>query len=421
MVSRTSVLRSGRRWCWPGVLLVLLITQPGCIFDKWLHEEPPCVLPAQPTKDDLVRHINERSVRLVSWRSNDVRVVTRMGRSLPVKLSAFLAVESPRNFRLAASSLLGYEADFGSNSERFWFWMRRSVQKNIFYARHEDLAAVQRRMPIPFQPDWLVETLIIAPLDGRQVRLVSDGPPAPVAHLVVDLFSPGGQSLQRHIWIDTCTGDIVKQELRPAGGRLIARAEFGDYREDPVSQVRMPHRIELSWPFQKVTMTLHLGHVEVNPAEFSAKTWQFPAYEGYAPFDLARDFMGDSPRRSLPAKRLVPPVGFPGPRSSPAIPSAADRPNEGERPVFQEESTRHPSGSIPPKANVSAVWETAPRNQPAGHVKLPAEPPPFPDASSSGPFPAGNRFSAVRGRRFSDPPVSRAAVPDSDRPPFADD
>jgi len=366
------------------------LLQTGCIFNlrKFFAQPEPCVLPANPTQADLVRYINERSARLVSWQSNDVRIVTRAPNSLPMKLSAFIAVESPRNFRLTASSMLGYEADFGSNDDRFWFWMRRSQPKKIFYARHEELAAVQRRLPIPFRPDWLIDALLVVPLDAGRTQLTPTDEPSNLALLTTDEMSPTGRPVRRAVWVDPCYGHIVKQQLQDSGGRVIASAEFNDYRRDSDSGLKMPHRIDLHWPQQQVTMTLHLGHIEVNPGDFAARTWTFPEYEGYSPFNLARDAMSGAPlRRQLPG-RNAPPVSINPTQQDPLRGRPAQRDDHMERPNFVDEVSHDDSDDVPrhPTGGGGGVIRADDSSSPAasnrqqgGRVRI---------SDGSGPFPA---------------------------------
>ncbi len=61
------------------------------------------------------------------------RILRISGRSLPVHLTGHIAVAQPRNFRLTAGALgMTDEADFGSNAEWFWFWVRRGQPNYVF-------------------------------------------------------------------------------------------------------------------------------------------------------------------------------------------------------------------------------------------------------------------------------------------------
>ena len=70
-------------------------------------------------------------------------------------------------------------------------------------------------------------------------------------------------------------------------GRLIARAVLKDYKKPGTSQdVTLPHRIDLDWPEAKLSLTIHLKTVEINPTCIAEQTWQLPDIPNYPLFDM---------------------------------------------------------------------------------------------------------------------------------------
>ena len=278
------------------LLLAMCSPLPGCVFSNWFNttfpdgpfkKSVPCVLPPNASKSELITHLNENIAKLNAWRSTDVRIQTRGPGGIPIKLAAVIAVESPRGFRLRARSTLGGdEADFGSNAERFWFWMRRSEPKYVFTARHADLHLVQQRMRIPFQPDWLMEALGVIPLDESQYTLERSGTEAGVAKLVSDRLSPDGKLVRQVVLVDTCHGFIKQHSLHDSAGELIARATLKDHKHDVSTGVTLPRQIDLFWPETKMSLSMHLDGVEINPTGIPEQTWQLPNIRGYPPFDM---------------------------------------------------------------------------------------------------------------------------------------
>jgi hypothetical protein len=264
---------------------------PGCCLIRRIFPPPPpppCVLPEDISKDDLVRHLNENISRLRSWRSSDVSISTSTPSGIPIHLTADIAVENPRNFRLVAKSLLGYEADFGSNPERFWFWMKRSKPKNVFTIRHDKFQAARGRIPIPFQPDWLMEALGVVPLDASKLVMQPHKPGSTLVSLLEVQTLPNGQTVHRVILVDTCRGRIVSQSLHDAAGHPIAHAEFNDYRRDERTGIVLPHKIDLDWPKNKTAMTLRIGQLTVNPVSLPETLWAMPTITDFPTVDLSR-------------------------------------------------------------------------------------------------------------------------------------
>lgn len=266
---------------------------PGCALrGRWFDRNPygphaPCQLPAEVTVPDLVQHINVNSLKLSSWRAFSVRISSRGPVGFPVSIAANLAVEAPRNLRLTANSPGGPELDIGSNAEQFWFWSRRSEDKYVFTARHDQLARAQQRFPIPFQPDWLIEALGVIQLNEREVALEPGPPGSRRASLISERTSPQGQPVRKVMVVDTCHGLILEHALYDASNRLLARAVLSGHIRDPYTQAVLPGRIDLEWPPAKMSLVLELGPIEANPA-LPQQLWTVPTIPDYPALDLGR-------------------------------------------------------------------------------------------------------------------------------------
>ncbi len=312
-------------------VLLLGLVLPGCP-KNWLVDPiagPNCVLSPNSSAAQIVDHLNTRIMTVNAWRSTDVKIQTGGPLGIPIKLSGMIAVERPRNFRLMVNSIAGQEADVGSNREQFWFWIRRSQPQHVFLASHEQMPVVQQRLRVPFDPDWLMETLGIMPLDPAEFQLYPSGDVAGVLSLVSERRAADGRVIRRVIRVDSCQGHVVAHELFGQDGQLIARAELNDYRVNSVTGVAMPHRIDLDSPRSGMVTTIRLGEIAVNPMSIPERTWDVPTYRDYPPYDLAAG------ARAVPA---------------PQSPSAAGRARvqpPGELPPVFEESAAAGSGSAP--------------------------------------------------------------------------
>jgi hypothetical protein len=270
--------------CWTASLFAVVFL-PGCPSASWVRGGndlgPP--LPANASTAELVGRLNANTNRLYAWRSTDVQI---SGKGIPVKLSAQLAVEAPRNFRLRVSSPFGREeADLGSNPERFWFWMSRSDTKQVITARHDDTDQLR----LPFQPDWLMEVLGVIPIDETMYSLQHQDSSTRVAVLMAEQLTASGQPVRRVMIVDTRHGLILEHRLYDATTlRLIGKAVLRNHRMHPQAQVVLPHRIELEWPQTGMQMTMDIGrNVEINPPGFPPQTWQIPP--GRPVYDLGHE------------------------------------------------------------------------------------------------------------------------------------
>ena len=269
-------------------LLATVITTSGCAalwpFGAREDNNPPLqrVLAVDATQEEILSHLNNERARLNGWRSTDVRVAARGEGIVAPKLSARLSVETPRNLRMMASSLRGEEVDFGSNDDRFWFWMRASRPKYMLTGSHDGLAQ-QPSMPLPFPPSWLMEALGVIPIDPRGIQMLRpDGNKDQVQLISAEYLQ--GQRMQRIMVVDLHLGQITEHALYDASENLVASASMSEFKPSPAG-VTLPHQIELHWPSQGTELTLEIGSIEVNP-QMPEATWQPARYPGYRIVDL---------------------------------------------------------------------------------------------------------------------------------------
>lgn len=265
------------------VLFFVFATSSGVLGCRWFQDvhpknpfapEPVCVLSADATKEEIVAHINAQASRLNAWKSSQVAIrLKQPGMPAAFNLSADMAVESPLNFRLRAKSLVGEEADFGSNRERFWFWVKRADYPYVMTAAHEDLGLAQQQLPIPFEPQWVMEVFGVTPIDPSRYDMVN------VNQNRVDLISQqtsaSGQPVTKVIGVDLCSGFVVEHSLFDASNQLIARATMGNHTFSS-DGIAIPYHMTLEWPRAGTRMTLDFRAVEINPAYTPETIWQLP-------------------------------------------------------------------------------------------------------------------------------------------------
>lgn len=270
-------------------LICMLLFLSACSSVRtFLPEQAPvCVLPPNASYTQIVNHLNAQTQGVYGWQSSSVKIRARQKGGIPVSLSAMLAVEQPRRFRLRASSPLGAEVDFGSNDERFWFWVKRSEQKNVFTVRHDQYEAMGSQLNIPFEPGWLLEALRVVPLNEKELSIQKEGQNSPNVKLISDRLLPNGKLVQKILVVNLCTGHIIEQSLYDSQGQRIATATLGEYRVCANSSAVLPHVIKLDWPQAGIVMTMTISHINVNPASIPADVWGLPQIQGYPVLDLA--------------------------------------------------------------------------------------------------------------------------------------
>jgi hypothetical protein len=260
---------------------LLALASAGChISMPFAGNEYGSPLPENAGLEEVVHRVNTNIEHLQAWRSSDLRI---SGNSMPVHLTGHIAVERPRNFRLTAGALgMTDEADFGSNSQWFWFWVRRGNPPYVFRAQHDDMARSEAlRQAIPFQPDWLIEALGVLPIDPKQVSRIEPGEDRDTVNLVSDLLSPSNQPVKKVVRVSLRHGVVLGHYLYDANRRLIAKADLGKFQVH--DGIILPHLISLDWPQAQMQINLELGQIEINPNFVATRVFEVPNKEPMYP------------------------------------------------------------------------------------------------------------------------------------------
>src|SRR5262245_12360675 len=114
-----------------------------------------------PTKEAILAYLNDNASRVQSVRCKELDITAKQGMQ-SVGLRGQVVCQKPRNFRMGANVLGKQEVDVGSNDEEFWFWLARNDPPYLFHCNYVDLARGIRAQ-FPFQPEWIMEAMGIAP------------------------------------------------------------------------------------------------------------------------------------------------------------------------------------------------------------------------------------------------------------------
>lgn len=249
----------------------LFASMTGCAFKR-------CEIAQDMPFPDLVAHLNRNIDQINAWRCQNVAIKVHGNSILAPSLTAKLAIERPRNFRLQASMPIGGNdlVDLGSNDERFWFWMRNDEDPAIVTARHDCLREAQQALPLPFEPDWLIEALGVIPLDESEIDFEKHPTDPKRVFFRRKRKAPDGSPVELVSTVDTCKGVIVDHSLSDRAGNMIALAHMGDHYHDGKTGLVLAHVVELSWPQTKMGLRLTMGAIEVNPVTLSSKQFAMP-------------------------------------------------------------------------------------------------------------------------------------------------
>jgi hypothetical protein len=228
---------------------------------------PPELFQEMPTVDQLAAAVN-RTDRIERLQSNAATVKVLSMPSLP-RLSANLALERPKRFRMRAQLpvVLGSGMDLGSNDEVFWMRVPEAdMVQTLYFARHEEYARQLQRNLLPVDPTWLIDALGLVRLDPLSVV---EGPLERgdgTLELRTEVPMPDG-IYRRTIVVDATGGFVTEQNLRAPNGRLLASAVASDHRYYADVEAVLPHQVQLQLMppgGEELGLRIEVGHYAIN-------------------------------------------------------------------------------------------------------------------------------------------------------------
>ena len=249
----------------------------GCESTRWnwLKREPTNDVVAKgganPTVKGLVDYLNENAKRVATLRVDDLDVDANF-ENQPINLRGRILAEKPRSFRMKVTLIGKEEVDIGSNVNEFWFWAAKNPDKYQYFCSYKDLNEGKvKSMPLPIQPEWVMETLGLGPYGpAEKYTLEQDSPTSATFRLVEKAKSPQGYPVRKVIVINRKEMRSPQPQvtafllLDDTNGKEICSAHITTTQQDRGTGAVLPHRMELRMPTQKMTMALKLDSVTVN-------------------------------------------------------------------------------------------------------------------------------------------------------------
>jgi hypothetical protein len=278
------------------VAVGVIIPLAGCNTTKWnmfrgKESNPPPAVMGTPSAAALVKYLNDNADRVDSIRCASLELQCSQGFK-SVTLSGKMACQKPRNFRMSATVFGKQEIDLGSNDKEFWYWIARGDPYQ-FYCSYQDLADGKvRRLPFPFQPDWILAALGMAKYGAgdRQVLVKKD-----TWELVEKTKSPQGKAVRKVIVFRSSPAPrgqpqvLAHTLVDDATGNVICSAQITKVQMDQQSGAVIPYKVVLSWPETKIKLSMTLDEVTFNPRlDSTDNLFARPTLTNIKSYDLAQ-------------------------------------------------------------------------------------------------------------------------------------
>ncbi len=281
----------------------------GC---AWLDKikdpaKAPATGPLKPKKaEEFVSYLNRQSASIQSVRYDDVSLkATIPGQPwVPALRSGVMVAQKPKNFRMQAGLALGGDQlDIGSNAQEFWMYVKQPKPTYLF-CTHADFPKVQDDLPVPFEPDWILQALGMASYDPNRKYEVEIADKQRAYYLRYEDTTPAGQKVTKVTEFagDPAEGSVpqVRKHLiltqTKTGWQTLMSAEIHkvtvldagpDGSTGQRAYVQVPTEVTLDWPQQKVKLALTLGRAQLNISEKAALFSKPATIDNASPVNLA--------------------------------------------------------------------------------------------------------------------------------------
>lgn len=281
--------------------LGLVVCFAGCASTNWswVKKDSPSgktgeLMPASA----YVSYLNENAGRMQSVRVEELLTDVTVGFQ-SFSLRGQMVAQKQRNFRMSAKVAGQQVVDLGSNDQEFWYWISKADPPYQIYCSYKDLNEGRvRKMPFPFQPEWVMEAMGLAQYGpAEKYKIESD---AENVKLVEKTTSPQGQAVRKVIVMKRRPMVAPAPQvtdfllLDDATGKEICAAHIKETQIDRATGALLPRRMELRWPAERMKMALKLDGVNVNIQTF-ATMFQRERMNGVASFNLAKMAIDNSP------------------------------------------------------------------------------------------------------------------------------
>ena len=275
---------------------LLAVSAAGCESTRWNWlkrdgNELAAKSGGSPTVRGLIDYLNDNAKRVQTLRVDDLDVDVTAD-AQPFNLRGRIFAEKPRDFRMKVTFLGKDEVDIGSNAKEFWFWAAKNPDKYQYFCSYDDLNAGKvRNMPLPIQPEWVMEAMGLGPY-GPAGKYTLEGEGSQQVRLVEKAKSPRGDPVRKVIVMNRRETRTPQPQvtafllLDDATGKEICSAHISNTTQDRATGAILPYRLELRMPNQKMKMQLKLDGMIVN-GQIVNTAFARPQMAGVEPFNLA--------------------------------------------------------------------------------------------------------------------------------------
>ncbi|HZZ80923.1 MAG TPA: hypothetical protein VFE62_20645 [Gemmataceae bacterium] len=276
--------------------LILIASTTGCESTRWnwLKKDSNIDIakPGPSNTSGLVAYLNDNAHRVKTMQIEDMSIDLTSG-TQSFGLTGRIFAERPRSFRMMVYAVGKTEVDIGSNANEFWFWAAKNPDPYQYFCSYKDLSDGRiRMMPLPIQPEWVMETLGIGSYGPADKFQLEADPDPKLLRLVEKTKSPRGDPVRKVIVMNRKEVRAPQPQvtafllLDDRSGQEICSAQILSTRQDGATGAILPYKMEIRVPAQKMKLTLKLDGSTTN-RQLAGTPFSRPQMTGVEAFNLA--------------------------------------------------------------------------------------------------------------------------------------
>ncbi len=301
------------RFVTAAVGMSLLVSVAGCNSTRWNFLRNPESTNATTrapegvqSVESIVAYLNNNAGRIDTIQANSLDVTASMPGAGTINLRGKMVTKKPDGFRMSLDGPLGFAqvADLGSNRDEFWFWFKGPVGQPAppqYYCSYKDLEKGIPFMPVPFQPQWVMETLGLGPYGPpERYKLEYDDQ---TLKLVEKARSPQGIGVRKVIVMKRRPTNAPEPQVThyllidDLTNKEICSAHITQVTVDRGTGAVLPRKLELNWRERNATLSILLDRLAVNVA-LPEQAFVRRPMSGVQSYNLARGPLGSDLQRA---------------------------------------------------------------------------------------------------------------------------
>ena len=265
----------------PIITFALTVVVFVCLFDnKSKYEEDFDEVKQVHNEDNenIIKKINKNRCLIKNIKA-DLYYTQNISLRINISTYGLLAYEKDNDFRLILNSTFNKEFDMGSNSDGFWYWSRRSIDRSLFFSTYENIN--KTRLKDPLNPLVIKKNLCLDEFPEGSLLYQSEN-----FYIIKSKLTSinTNENMIYECKLNKNDLSTISTSLMDQNDKLIFKSKtLSNY---DVDGHKLPKTISIFWPDEKMNITWNLKNIQIN-TKLNKALWKMPNHKNK--IDIGKD------------------------------------------------------------------------------------------------------------------------------------